>query len=316
MSKFDQRRRSRHSHVGSANGFAYMPTVVRTALSEESPTVENDVAPTSEHSESWDGFDIPPDDDDDLPTLDLGVDGNSGERESPTPLAAAIQLAPDVALHTVMRSIAPGPLPSMPVPSAVLSSFPPAEAATTRASSFMKEHPLWSLAQMSIALNKKEDALGALEQLYIQDPNHELGRMELFRLSAELERESAVAAHASWAVIQYAESGRHGEACLIYRGVRTTFADVVFSEEALAEVLRSADASEDGALVLDATNLLLRLSPHGRHTPRALLTTAKHQILAGVEDAAINTLKYLVGSHPDDPAAEPARRKLAELGVE
>jgi hypothetical protein len=299
--------------VGSANGFAYMPTVVRAALTEEGEAPENDAA---SHSDSWDGFDIPPDEDCEDPAdfADLASDENIGLPVSERALSMREPVPDDVALHTVMRSLAPVPMPSMPVPSAVLSSFPPAERNVTRASSFMKEHPLWSLAQMSIALNKRDDALGALEQLYVQDPSHELGRMELFRLSAELENVALVAQHASWAVMQYAQAGRHEEACLIYRGVRSTFMDVSFSEDALAEVLRAADASEDGALVLDATNLLLRLSPRGQHTPRALLTTAKHQLLAGADDAAVNTLRYLVGSHPADPAAEPARRKLAELG--
>jgi hypothetical protein len=315
MSKFDQRRRTRSSHIGSANGFAYMPTVVRTALNEEALSTDTPAAPPAEHSDSWEGFDIPADEEDDLPFPDLGLDGDTGDRVSSTPREPFMQSTSQVELHAVMRSLAPAPLPSMPVPSAILSSFPPAESPSTRASTVMKDHPLWSIAQMSIALNKKDDALGALEQLYLQDPNHESGRMELFRLAAELERHPLVAAHASWALSQYTDSGRHEEACLIYRGVRTTFAEVVFTEDALVAILRSADANQEGALVLDATNLLLRLAPQGPHTARALLTTAKHQLLAGAEEAAINTLKYLIGSHPSDPAAEPARRKLAEFGI-
>jgi hypothetical protein len=237
--------------------------------------------------------------------------------------------APRVGTYTYSQPVPGGPsrpaeriftrhsLPADKVPAlfsespSTLMSLPPADDEKSRASLVAKEHPLWTLSKMSLAAGDLEDALGTLEQLFKVEPDHELARAEAFRVAVQLQKSELSAPHGLFLLVHYAQTGRVAEACAVYRTLRLIAAPL--DEGCLLSAIMAADASGDAALVLEATNLLLKGFPGCAQTPRALLLTAKHQLLAGARDAAKNTLNYLVNAFPNDPAAAPARRKLAEL---
>jgi predicted Zn-dependent protease len=297
MSKF---RKSRFGNPSA--GLNYTPTVSR-ALLDESEQAEDD---------AWDELDaVPRPSESDLPLpLVTMADGADGAQDD----APATPEPPRIPRD----SLALGELESVPPVPASPSAVAPArsqapESGPSRVAMIADEHPLWAEARAKLQAAQHEAAAELLDRLCLEQPSHEQARATALRVSVSLNRLERVGVHAAWLLKSQLQSGRTADACMIYQQLRKALPQLAWPEVALVAALSAADATSSGALVLDATNLLIKQHAQSPQAPKALLLSAKHQLLANAVDAATQTLRYLVASYPDDDAAEPARKKLAEL---
>ncbi len=283
-----------------------MPTVSR-ALIEESDAeqaeqvevVPSDFVPASR--ESWEDLDhLPMPGDSDLPLpMTTHVDGDDGQPFAPRMPRNSLDLGSD--------SMVPLPLPDSEIPAAPSA---PQAGPSARAPD---EHPLWTQARSYLASENHGAAADVLERLCTEQTGHEKARTALVQLSLMLGRHDRVGVHTAWLLKGQLDAHRGAEVCQTYQRVRSAAPSLVLPEVALLAALSAADAIGAGPVVLDATNMLLKHHAASPHGPRSLLIVAKHQFMAGANDSAVQTLRYLVATFPRDIAAEPARRKLAEL---
>jgi len=176
------------------------------------------------------------------------------------------------------------------------------------------EHPLWLEARRLLALDQRNAAADRLEQLCLQQPHHERGRAALLRTCIMVGRYERVGVHLAWTLRSQLRVGRLADACAAYQHVRTVLPSLVLSEVVLVAVLSAADAAPNSQVVLDAASMLLKHHGDSSQMPTALLLCAKHQCMAGATRAGARTLQHLLANYPGHPAAEAARRELAELG--
>ncbi len=290
---------------------SYTPTVSRALIEDTSeldsvPAVDrltpSDFVPAGR--DSWDDVgQIPAAGDSDLPLPpatqnDADVVGMRGMPRMPRD---SLDLGSD--------SIIPLPMPDslVPEPMAV-------ESTPVRAALVASEHPMWTRARTLLGAEQRDAAADVLERLCLEQPNHEPARAALLHLSIMLGRYERVGVHTAWLLRGQLQSERAVDACLTYQKVRTALPSAPLPEGVLVAALSAADATGSGAVVLDATNMLLKLHAASPQTPRALLVAAKHQFMSGANEAGVQTLRFLVANYPQDGAADPARRKLAELG--
>jgi len=306
--------RTRKSRFGAdpAARLSYTPTVSR-ALIEDTTELEitgqedrltpSDFVPAGR--DSWDEVEhIPAAADSDLPLpMVTQVDGDVAVMRS-------VPRMPRDSLDLGSDSIVPLPIPDSLAPEPMAVESTPARSALVA-----NEHPMWTQARTLLASEQRDAAADVLERLCIEQPNHEQARTALLQLSIILGRQERVGVHTAWLLRGQLQSERAADACLTYQKVRAALPSAALPEGVLVAALSAADVTGAGAVVLDATNMLIKLHGASPQTPRALLLAAKHQFVSGANEAGVQTLRYLVANYPEDGAADPARRKLAELGV-
>ncbi len=297
---------------------SYTPSVSRALLDEADlepgPTLDrqtpSDFFPAQR--ESWDDIEqLPMPGDSELP-LPLVTQADSDE--SPHSVAPVQRVPRDSLDLGSADSFAPMPLPESVPPDSL--EFEPEQTPDRFAvmPDASDEHPLWTEARALLAAEQRDATADVLERLCIEQPNHEPARSALLRICLMLGRVDRVALHTAWLMRAQLQSGRSAEACATYQHVRAALPGAVWPEIMLVMALSAADATGAGPIVLDATNLVLKHYATSAHAPKALLMAAKHQLMSSAQPAAIQTLHFLVANYPHDPAAEPARRKLVELG--
>jgi len=306
--------RTRKSRFGGDPGsrLTYTPTVSRALIvdtSESEPAPDpgrltpSDFVPAGR--DSWDEAEhIPSAGDSDLPLpLVTQHDGDDAPMRE-------VQRMPRDSLDLGSDSIVP-----LPIPESIVPEAPDApQSMPARAALVASEHPLWVQARTLLAAEQRDAAADVLERLCIEQPSHEPARSAVLQLSIVLGRLERVGVHTAWLLRGQLQSERAADACLTYQKVRSALPSAPLPEGVLVAALSAADVTGAGPVVLDATNMLIKLHAASPQTPRALLLAAKHQLGSGSLEAAVQTLRYLVASYPSDGAAEPARRKLAELG--
>lgn len=311
--------RFRKSRFGddAASRVSYTPTVSRALISEEEPELTEERLTPSDFvpagRESWDELEhLPMPADSELPLpLVTQVDGDEPAANGPV----LLRVPRDSLDLGAPESFAPLPLPeSMPPDSLALEPDSEPETGEERVAVVASEHALWTEARALLASGQHEATADVLERLCIEVPNHEPARSALLRICVMLKRVERVGLHTAWLMRGHLQSDRAADACATYQHVRAELPDAPLPEIVLVVALTAADATGQGPIVLDATNLLLKYYGTSVQAPKALLIAAKHQLMSSANEAAIQTLRYLVASYPLDPAAEPARRKLAELG--
>lgn len=159
----------------------------------------------------------------------------------------------------------------------------------------------------------REGAMRALERLVAEHPDHVHGRLQLFELAVELRDQARAAEHHDWIVSHHLQTGNAEALCQAYRETRLAFPELAWSEKSLIQVMHAGEKTHDARVVVDAAKLLIHTYPKSRSVARALLVGARVQEQEGRPDLARATLQSIMGSFPEDPVAEVARRRLAML---
>jgi TolA-binding protein len=160
---------------------------------------------------------------------------------------------------------------------------------------------------------EREAALEALEGVLADYPSHVHARLSLFLLAVEMRDRARAGEHHDWIVTHYLQVTNIEGLCQAYRETRIAFPELPWAEKSLIQVMHAGEKTHDARVAVDAAKLLLHTFPQSPTVPRALLLGARVQEQEGRPDLARATLQGIVGSYPNDPVADVARRRLAQL---
>lgn len=179
-----------------------------------------------------------------------------------------------------------------------------------KASELFNEDERYVSAMRALGQGDKAGAAAMLKEVLAEDPDHGAAREALFRLALELDDERRVTIDASWYVVRAVDQEEWDQAAGTYYTLRDRYSQVTLDDRALAAVAVAGNKLSNSTLVVEATRDLMNQFPKSPRVPAAMLESAEAQSNTGRRDLALKTLRNIVATYPQDPAAAVARERI------
>ncbi len=168
-------------------------------------------------------------------------------------------------------------------------------------------------ARALLGAGRLREALPLLTRSLVVQPDDFACRAMLLVTCIGLRQGAHVAPHANWLIARFAREDRDPSTCDVYARILAAGLDVSLEESSLLAVVAAAGRANQGALVIAATNQLLRQYPESFGLPSALLVSAEHQAAVGRLDLARRTLEHVRDQYPMSMSASQAEERLRKL---
>jgi hypothetical protein len=168
-------------------------------------------------------------------------------------------------------------------------------------------------ARTLLGAGRLQEALALLRRAATEQPEDLACRAMLLVTCIGLRQAALVKPHADWLIARFAHADQDPSVCDVYARILAAGLDVSLEEASLLAVVAAAGRAQQGALVIAATNQLLRLYPGSFGLPTALLAAAQHQVAVGRLDLARRTLEHVRDQYPMSLSAFQAEERLRKL---